>query len=242
VSDPVLPIDFGLRRAVQGGRPAPADARARVRARLEAAIPGMVPGIVAPPLATGPAGPAIRSAGSLMAAFLVGGVTGAVLLAALERRPLQPVVDVGRAVTAPAIAMPPPPVGAPVEPDVVAAEPALPTAPPVAHPKAIKSVERPAPAPRVSAFAAERVLLDEARAAIVQGAPDQALDRLEQHRSRFPNGLLSEERDAMAIEALVDAGRYAEARSQADAFRARTPGSLFLATVDSAIASIPSGP
>jgi hypothetical protein len=62
---------------------------------------------------------------------------------------------------------------------------------------------------------------------------------LAEHRTRFPEGLMAEEREAMAIEALVSAGQYAEARSRADAFRARSPASLFMATVDSAIASIP---
>jgi hypothetical protein len=91
----------------------------------------------------------------------------------------------------------------------------------------------------VSPFAAERMLLDEARALIVQGAPDRALARLDEHRVRFPDGMLGEERDAMAIEALVNAGHYDDARARADAFRARAPNSLFMATVDSAIASIP---
>lgn len=43
----------------------------------------------------------------------------------------------------------------------------------------------------------------------------------------------------MEVEALVNAGRYVDARSRADAFHARSPKSLFTATVDSAIASIP---
>ena len=37
-------------------------------------------------------------------------------------------------------------------------------------------------------------------------------------------------------------GRYDEARARAEAFRKRTPDSLFLPTVESAIASIPSAP
>ena len=239
MSDPVLPIDFGLRRAVAGERPAPADARLRVRARLEAAVPGMAPGVATPPAATAPLVPANRLTASLMAAFLVGGVTGAVLLGVLERRPAPRVVYVDRVVEGPAVAAPVRAAETVAVPGVVVPDVARPVAARVVHMGAPKAIDRPAPATRVSPFAAERMLLDEARAAIVQGAPDRALDRLEQHRARFPKGLLAEERDAMAIEALVNAGRYDEARSQAAAFRERAPGSLFVATVDSAIASIP---
>jgi len=43
----------------------------------------------------------------------------------------------------------------------------------------------------------------------------------------------------MEVEALVKAGRTAEARAKADAFGRRTPNSLFLPAVESAIESIP---
>jgi hypothetical protein len=73
----------------------------------------------------------------------------------------------------------------------------------------------------------------------LEGEPTRAVERLDRHRVHFPEGLLVEERDAMRVEALVKAGRYDDARSLTGAFRARWPTSLFLATVDSAIASIP---
>jgi outer membrane protein assembly factor BamD (BamD/ComL family) len=90
-----------------------------------------------------------------------------------------------------------------------------------------------------SQFAAERQLLDEARDALVKGDPERALDRVETHRRRFLNPLLAEERDAMEIEALARAGRLAEARARADQFQKRSPDSLFLPTVQSAVESNP---
>jgi outer membrane protein assembly factor BamD (BamD/ComL family) len=83
------------------------------------------------------------------------------------------------------------------------------------------------------------MLLDEARAALVQGDASRALERLDQHQTHFPDGLLAEERDAMQVQALVRAERYDEARARAATFRARSPSSLFLSTVESAIGSIP---
>jgi hypothetical protein len=83
------------------------------------------------------------------------------------------------------------------------------------------------------------MLLDEARGALVQGDPNRALGRIEQHRRTFASPILGEERDAMEVEALMKAGRTAEARAKADAFGRRTPNSLFLPAVESAIESIP---
>jgi hypothetical protein len=91
----------------------------------------------------------------------------------------------------------------------------------------------------VSRLTEERILLDEARQALIQGEPERSLGRLDLHRTRFTDGLLAEERDAMQVEALVRAGRYDDARKRAGDFRSRLPGSLFLPTVESAIASIP---
>ena len=82
-------------------------------------------------------------------------------------------------------------------------------------------------------------MLDEARTALVQGEPARALDRLQKHRRTFLNPMLAEERDAMEVEALARLGRTEEARSKADAFRRRSPDSLFMPTVQSAVGSIP---
>jgi hypothetical protein len=238
--------------ALRAEQAAPSAVRARVRGRLEASIPGMARGPDgsggpaggqggAGPGGTGPAG-AGRTLGGWgaqgigLAAFLVGGVTGAALVASLSlsRTPPPRVVYVDRPV---------PQRAGPATPRTTAsADPSRATppaglTPPSLAPPAARA--RFAPAPHASRFAEERRLLDDARASLLQGEPEDALARLDLHRARFADGLLSEERDAMQVEALVRAGRSGEARERASVFRARSPGSLFLPTVESAIASIP---
>src|ERR1019366_10032846 len=92
---------------------------------------------------------------------------------------------------------------------------------------------------RASQLSAERILLDEARSALARGDTTLALGRLQRHRQLFPAPLLGEERDAMWVQALVKAGRFGEARARAEAFRKRTPDSLFSSMGDSAVESIP---
>jgi hypothetical protein len=246
VSEPVSPLDPCLVDALRAERPAPPDARARVRDRLESAIPAMRSG---PPggdpggSASGAAGRGVGALGTStvgLAAFVLGGVTGAALFAALARSPSPRVVYVDRAA-----------------PEVLAHEaaPPLATAPPSAKslsvtpsPPAARSgvafsgsaqIAAAGSGPHVSRLTEERVLLDEARQALIQGEPERALGRLHQHRTRFSDGLLVEERDAMQVEALVHAGRHDEARRRAGDFRSRFPGSLFLPAVESAVSSIP---
>jgi hypothetical protein len=77
-------------------------------------------------------------------------------------------------------------------------------------------------------LAAESALLDLARVAVAQGEGDRALEAVERHRTQFPNGILAEERDALAIKALHLVGRDAEARTRASRFERTYPKSLFL--------------
>ncbi|MBV9949585.1 MAG: hypothetical protein JOZ69_22275 [Myxococcales bacterium] len=86
-----------------------------------------------------------------------------------------------------------------------------------------------------SQLSLERLLLDDARVALVQGEPERSLAELGRHRREFPGGVLAEERDAMEVEALVRAGRLAEARTRAEEFEARRGGSLFGASVAAAL-------
>jgi hypothetical protein len=118
--------------------------------------------------------------------------------------------------------------------------PESPPAPRAAAP----SVGAPEPAPekrasRDSSLAAERRLLDAARAALVGGDTAMGMDKLSRHTRQFPRGALAEEREALAVDALVATGRYQEARRRADAFRARYPGSLFAPSVAAALQAIP---
>jgi TolA-binding protein len=124
---------------------------------------------------------------------------------------------------------------------------AVPSAPPPPAPADSAASPRPAPdahpAPSAlgsgEASPAERLLIDDARTKLTSGDPTAALARLQEHAHRFPGGRLIEEREALAIEALVQSGQYDAARARAAKFHARWPGSLFLPAVDTTIQSIP---
>ncbi len=70
----------------------------------------------------------------------------------------------------------------------------------------------------------EGALLARAQAQIGSN-PGGALALTELHRTRFPRGTLGQEREVLAITALVGMGRTAEARSRAEALIAAHPGS-----------------
>jgi hypothetical protein len=165
-----------------------------------------------------------------IATFVLGGIAGGALVGALRNAPPTQIVYVDRPAadaTGSTGA-----VEANLSPAVAA------SALPAPSPKApAASPARPLVEPS-SQLAAEQRFLDSARAALVSGEPDRALERVAAHNAKFPQGLLTEEREALAVQALVKAGRYDEARTRAAAFRERAPSSLFRATVDSAIDSI----
>jgi hypothetical protein len=198
--------------------PAPAELRARARSRLMAAV-GLVP--VAP--AHGRTALSTKVAIASVA-FLIGGVVGAVAYAVFAPKPRPQVVYVDRPMAPPEASTVP----APVPPPATAAPSAIATSPVVAS----------APPARTSQLSAERVILDEARAALAQGDPARALDRLERHRRSFAAPILGEERDAMRVEALAKAGRRDDAIAAAAAFHKRWPESLFASTVDDAASSV----
>lgn len=52
-----------------------------------------------------------------------------------------------------------------------------------------------------SSLKAERLLLERARAALLHDAPEQALEALAEHRARFADGQLADERDALERQA-----------------------------------------
>jgi hypothetical protein len=87
---------------------------------------------------------------------------------------------------------------------------------------AAKSAARPAPVAPLS----EAELLEQARRAL-KSDPSRALARANEHRGRFPGGALVQEREVIAIKALRQLGRTAEADSRADAFAKAFPGSAF---------------
>jgi hypothetical protein len=78
------------------------------------------------------------------------------------------------------------------------------------------------PAPG-STLAEENRLLARARAALLDADPGQALARLDEHARRFPDGVLSEERQALRAVALCEAGRDADGHAAAKAFLREHP-------------------
>lgn len=85
------------------------------------------------------------------------------------------------------------------------------------------------------AVAEERALLEVARTALARGRYAAALEGVEAHRARFPEGRFVEEREALAILALAGLGEIDAAEAAAEAFRSRHPTSLFLPVIDAAL-------
>jgi hypothetical protein len=90
---------------------------------------------------------------------------------------------------------------------------------------------------RDEALAAESRLVDTARSALAHGDFVAALVAVTNHERRFPSGQLAEEREALQIQALAGAHQDSEARTRAEAFRARYPESFFLPLVNRALMS-----
>jgi hypothetical protein len=78
----------------------------------------------------------------------------------------------------------------------------------------------------------EAALLFEARKA-VRAQPSAALQFLEQHAQRFPDGVLAPEREVLWIEALQKLGRTSEAEQRRRAFESRYPDSIHLRRLQS---------
>jgi hypothetical protein len=77
-------------------------------------------------------------------------------------------------------------------------------------------------------------LLDRAQAAL--GAnPGLALTLTDEHRGRFPSGLLGQEREVLAMQALMRLGRVQDARTRAARFEAAFPGSAHLHRIEAIV-------
>ena len=135
-----------------------------------------------------------------------------------------------RAVAAPAITAAP---GA--EPSPRSADPSVNTAPIAVAAAAGSPPDLAVDSPGGNAFAqsptidteTEIQLLQRAQDALGRG-PAQALDLINRHAARFPGSILGQEREVIAIDALVRLGRVGEARARAAAFASRFPTSAHL--------------
>ncbi len=101
-------------------------------------------------------------------------------------------------------------------------------APPEPRVRAIAPTGDAARAVNPKQYASELALLEPARSSIGRGDYAAALTALGQHRREFPNGQLSQEREALRVRALWGLGQKPAARAAADAFRKRYPRSTLL--------------
>lgn len=208
--------DDVLARAVRAANAA--DPSAAELGRIGALVTARV---VAGGGATGAAGGSIVALRSLGTLAVVAGLVGYGLVTreASVRSPTRP----GEASRAAPVA-PPPPVSPRIEPSV---EPA-PEASVVPAPS-IKAAARQVPA-RVAASGPTPSELDLLRAAetALDDDPTSALARTEEHLRAYPEGLLAQERELLAIDALVRLGRLAVAERRAQQFEQHHPHSPLL--------------
>ncbi|WP_437602168.1 hypothetical protein [Sorangium sp. So ce590] len=129
----------------------------------------------------------------------------------------------------------PPPAAAASQPAAAAARREAPRPPrlaaPAPAPEAIVAVDN-------DDLVRESNLVDRSRAALAQD-PEAALAALDRHQTDFPKGRLAEEREFIAIRALMRLGRADEARARAAAFVARYPSSSFAEPVRRIVSAAP---
>jgi len=118
---------------------------------------------------------------------------------------------------------PPPPISAPAPTPAPIAEVTPDAAPePVPAPAPAAAVHR-APEP---SLADEAALLDRARTALQRGDARAALATCDAHAKNFTHGALREERERIAIEALLALGRHGDAEARAQRFDRAFPNSV----------------
>ncbi len=226
MTDPPLePFDAELDALLEGERQArpPRDALERVWSRLGGGVPN-------PGSGNGRAPPrygwlSSHAAEVAVAAFVLGGATGAGLYAATEKSPSPRVVYVDRPAPLPPMTR--------VPPSLVAPPPAT------LAPSAFTGPRAAVPSPSGESLSAERAVLDQARSDIASGDAAGALVLLQDHARRFRKPQLFEEREALAIQSLVALAHYDEARARAARFREASPNSLFVPAIETALESIP---
>ena len=187
---------------------------------------------VAGAVGSGAASLGARTAWIALTTFVLGGLGGAGLHAALGPRAESRVQMVQVPVTVTAPATVPTSVSEGVKPEDLAIEASPSAAPSGASGKAHEDAGR---ASRDDDLTAERELLSIARTAVARGQGDAALAALDRHASQFPRGRLAEERESLRIQALIATGRKAEAQDRAKAFGKQFPNSLQKKAIETSI-------
>jgi hypothetical protein len=234
VSDELRPDLRALVEAERERPDAPSTAKEAARSKL-AALLGPSAGLgdvpkgtpaTAGPIATG-VSPWMAPAGKLAVAFVLGGVVGGSTVALLRPKPFYPSVSTSSPAVLPQAATANATVSANATPTVTVNATATVTA----------TTTAPVPSPRArdTDLSAERALIDRSHAALARANAQAALEAVAQHEKSFPHGQLAEEREALAVQALVMAGRTQEAANRAGRFRKAYPQSVFLPVVDEAL-------
>jgi hypothetical protein len=252
-------------RWLQGGEGAPAELAALVRADESAGpdaaqLARMLGGIAAQvgrpelaqatPSAAAHGSTASTSALAGLAPYLAGaGLLALIAVGWLATRGNAPersaVVQPAPAKTAAPVAMPTAVPAAPIA--APSAPAAVPTVRPAAAPQ-LNREQRPAHA-RIATRAvrdgvpaddavAELALLERAQRAL-RSDPAAALALAEQHRAQYARGSLAQEREVLAIEALLRLGKRAAAERRAHAFEQRYPESSHVLRVRDLLRSTP---
>jgi len=99
----------------------------------------------------------------------------------------------------------------------------------------------PSPEIRHVTGAEEASLLRSARQSLAR-SPERTLSLTDEHLRRYPHGILDQEREALAIEALMELGRYDVARTRARAFQRAYPESPYRARIQHALARAAADP
>lgn len=170
----------------------------------------------------------------------VGGAAGSIALNQRSKVPVVPQVSAAQTTRAQPAVVAPPPTPTLVEP---APEPVEPTAiAPSVAPSPVKLKPQPPPQPPQPSEPVKAVpeaeLLQQALDAIHGGQASDALAAATAHATRFPDSPLAQEREAVAIEALVKLKRSDEARARAASFHAKWPTSLHLSKIDSLLGEL----
>lgn len=229
---PLEPLSAGVEKALaaEAARPLPpSQMLERLALRLDAdfatSISTGTPSepVATPNGATAAAGGLGAKALLLSAGLAVGGVTGAQLQARFGQ-PREVIVE--RRVEVPVEVR----VEVPVQAPVVPTPPTTPS--PATAPKPIVP---PAPQATNVGIEKERLLIEQAAAALSRGQNMQALQACALHETQFPQAQLSEERESLAIRALAALGRHAEAQTRAADFRQHYPDSVLLEVVEQAL-------
>ena len=123
-------------------------------------------------------------------------------------------------------------------PRVAPPPPGAASSPAPASPSKPSPPSRLAPAPSLD-IAGEATVLEHARLSLNGGDASAALADVQLHARRFPRGVLSEERDALWIRALLQGGERAQAERRAATFNRNYPSSVHADSVARALREIP---